>query len=189
MTKNLKLSYILIAVASAILMAWRTLYNFFGGVGLNFVALVIISTVLLIIVLTDKFAFNRIKDLFIITCAFVVLELITYFGFEFVAIPAKGIFVYQNILSIFGLLFFCYIAFRFILEFKGIKIGFVEFLLGNARPAKKPKKAIELTNGTLEEKPNKLKETESTYSVEQNETITQEEHVFADVEIEEKTEE
>jgi len=39
MSKNLKLSYILLFVFSAILIAFRTLTSFFGGVAINFVAL------------------------------------------------------------------------------------------------------------------------------------------------------
>ena len=161
MTKNLKLTYILVAVASAIIMAWRTLSNFFGGVGINFVAMLIIVAFLVLIMLTDKFVFNRTKDLLIAAFAFAALELIVYFGLEFVVDSYShvgGFLVYQNVLSILSIFYFAYIAFRFITEFKGIKLGFIEFMLGNERPAKKPKKDKELVNGTLEEKPNAIRE-------------------------------
>lgn len=165
MTKNIKLSFILIAVYSAIIIAWRTLNSFFTGLGLNIVALFTIITILLTISLTDKHTFSRIKDMFIITIVFAVLELIVYFGIEFVIDDFShvgGFLVYQNILSVFGLLFFAYIAFRFITEVKNIKISFIEFILGNHSSHKKPKKAIELTNGTLEDKPNRTTEKNNT---------------------------
>jgi len=181
MTKNLKLSFLLVTLASAIMMAWRTLYSFFGGVGINFVAMLVIVVVLTLVMLTDKFVLNRTKDLFIVTCALTCLELLVYFAFEFVVKDyshLEGFLVYQNILSIIGIFFFAYISFRFITEFKGVKIGFIEFMLGNEKPVKKHKKDKELANGTLEEKPNSKKEEMveefTSKEVEETETITEE---------------
>jgi len=157
MNKNLKLSFILFVIASVVIVAWRTLYNFFGGVGLNFVALLLIIAIIISFILSDKFVFHRTKELFITLCSLTTLELIVYFAFEFKAfntIPHCGFFIYQNIISILGILFLCYTMFRFITEFKEIKISFVEFILGNKKITKQQKKAKELTNGTLEEKPN-----------------------------------
>ena len=112
MTKNLKLSYILIAVAAAIVIAWRTLYNFFSGGGIIFVALLTIVTVLVCIVLNDKYTFNRTKDLFIATCAFTCLEVLMFFALEFITnnvSHVQGFFIYQNVLSILGIFYFAYI--------------------------------------------------------------------------------
>ena len=175
MNKNLKLSFILYIVAAVVIVAWRTLHKFFNGVGLNFVALVIIVALLIGLILCDKFVYNRVKDLFFTLCFLASLELIVYFAFEFAIEPvAIGFLVYQNILSVLGVLFLSYTMFRFITELKEVKIGFIEFILGNGKTAKQQKKAKELTNGTLEEKPNSIKEEifteEQTIQVEQTET-------------------
>ena len=159
MNKNLKLSFILFILAAAIIVAWRTLQKFFSGVGLNFVAQLIIVALLIGLAINNKYIYNRIKDLFFTLCFLTLLELIVYFAFEFAIKTVDiGFLVYQNILSVLGILFLCYTMFRFITESKEVKIGFIEFILGNGKPAKQPKKAKELTNGTLEEKPNSVKE-------------------------------
>lgn len=157
MTKNLKLSFILFFIFSAILIAWNTLSSFFSGVAINYVGIVGILFVNLLLILTDKSLFSRIKDLFFTACAFCVLEILVYFAFEFGCADLdvlKGFQVYQNVLTLLGMLFFAYIAFRFITEFKNIRVRFVEIMLGNEKKTVKHKKAKELANGCLEEKPN-----------------------------------
>ena len=160
MTKNLKLSFILLAVFSAIVVAWKTLSSFFNGVAINMVALLIIVAILLIIILTDNFVKNRIKEMFIFACVLAGLELIVFFPFEFGAsINALKVFiVFQNIYIVLGLIFMVYIAFRAICEIKGIKFGFIEAMLGNKQTEHKKKKAKEFTNGSLEEKPNNIED-------------------------------
>jgi hypothetical protein len=63
-----------------------------------------------------------------------------------------------------------YIAFRFITESKNVKIGFVETILGN-KQSKKEKKSKELSNGSLEEKPNNIEKQEIETEEESNPTI------------------
>ncbi len=155
MSKNLKLSYILFFVFSAIIIAWHTLSNFFSGVGLNFIALIAIVFVNLLLVFSSKELLQRIKDLLIIACVFCVLELVIYFACEFgYGETLKGFTVYQNIISFLALIFFGYTSFRFSADLTGKKIAFVETILGNQKRTVKEKKAKELTNGCLEEKPN-----------------------------------
>ncbi len=155
MTKNLKLSYILFFVFSAVIIAWHTLSNFFGGVALNFIALISLVFVSLLLIFSDKCLLGRIKDLLIISCIFCGLELIMYFACEFgCGENLSGFIVYQNILSFFALLFFAYTSFRFSTELTGKKIGLIEIILGNKKSTPKQKKAKEITNGCLEEKPN-----------------------------------
>lgn len=157
MTKNLKLSFVLLTIFSAIIMAWRTLTNFFGGVGLNYVALLGIVVALLLLMMNDEVVKNRIKDMFIIACGFAIVEFIIYFVFEFHVGSAgvnRAFWIIQNIFTFFGILFFAYIMFRLFAELKGLKVGFIEAMLGsNKTNTNKPKKAKELENGSLEEKP------------------------------------
>lgn len=165
MNKNLKLSYILFFVFSAILIAWNTLSSFFGGVAINYLGLIGILFVVLLLIFNDKNLWKRIKDLFLICCVFCVLEILVYFVFEFTLgniKTFKAFLGYQNVLSVIGLIFFFYLAFRFVCEIKNIKIKFVEIILGNEKPSIKAKKQKELDNGCLEDKPNKKNNEEFT---------------------------
>lgn len=162
MSKNLKLSYILLFAFSAILIAWKTLSNFFNGVAINFVGILGLIFAITLICFSDKSIMKRILDLFILACVFGVLELIIYFAFEFgIDLDYKtieGFMVYQNIITFMGILFFAYISFRFISEYKNKKFHFIEIMLGNEKrtaKAKKVKATKEVSNGCLEEKPNK----------------------------------
>ncbi len=157
MTKNLKLSYIFMFIFSAILIAWHTLSNFFGGVAINFVAILGIVFAILFMQFSDKDLMKRIRDLFIIACIFCFLELIIYFACEFgYGEYLKGFVVYQNILSFFGIIFLTYVCFRFTAEYLNKRYTFIEMILGNVKhqPKKKEKKAKELSNGSLLDKPN-----------------------------------
>lgn len=161
MSKNLKLSYVLLLVFTAIIVSFRTLLNFFGGVGLSFVALFTILTVLLYLLLTDEYVKNRIKDMFIIVCVFVFFEFMIYIVFEFGVSNVsviRAFLIMQNVLTALGLIFLCYVFMRMFLDLKGVKLSFIEIMLGNEKRNKTPKKAKELTNGSLEEKPNKKQE-------------------------------
>lgn len=159
MSKNLKTTYILFFIFSAILVAWKTLSNFFGGVAINCVALIGLVFVVSLLSCKDKEIFARIKDLLIISGVFCVLELVIYFSHEFgYGEIIKGFEIYQNIVSFCGLLFLIYVGFRFTTDFLNKKIKFIEILLGNEKPSQKQKKAKELTNGSLEDKPNKKAE-------------------------------
>ena len=157
MTKNLKLTYIFMFIFSAILIAWQTLSNFFGGVAINFIALLGFVFAILFMHFSDKTLMKRIKDLFIIACSFCVLELVIYLACEFgYGENIKGFIVYQNILSFLGILFLAYVCFRFTAEYLNKRFTFIEILLGNEKiqHKKKEKKAKELTNGSLLDKPN-----------------------------------
>ena len=155
MNKNLNLYYILLFIFSGILIAFKTLSNFFGGVAINFVALIGLIFVILLICLKDNSLMKRIRDLFFISIGFAILELVIYFACEFgYGEYLIGFSIYQNVISFFGILFLAYIAFRFSTEYLNKKIKFIEILLGNEKRSIKPKKAKEVSNGCLEEKPN-----------------------------------
>ena len=167
MSKNLKLSYVLLLVFTAIIVSFRTLLNFFGGVGLSFVALFTILTILLYLLLTDEYVKNRIKDMFIIVCVFVFFEFMIYIVFEFGVSNVsviRAFLIMQNVLTALGLIFLCYVFMRMFLDLKGVKLSFIEIMLGNEKRNKTPKKAKELTNGSLEEKPNKKGQSEENHN-------------------------
>ena len=92
------------------------------------------------------------------------METIVYFPFEFGACVnynvAKVFLILQNVYSCIALVFLGWLAFRFVTEVKNVKIGFVETMLGSPLKEKKVKKAKELTNGSLEEKPNAIESEE-----------------------------
>ena len=157
MSKNLKTTYILFFVFTAIILAWNTLANFFNGVAINYIALVGIAFAILLIMLNDSSVWKRVKDLYIVSLVFCALELVIYFALEFGWCDysaIKGFLVYQSVITIIGLVFCTYLAVRFAFELNGKKIGFIEAMLGNKTSTPKVKKAKEISNGCLEEKPN-----------------------------------
>ena len=159
MTKNLKICFLLSFILSVVIVAWHTLTNFFGGVGLNYVAILVTVAIMLSIILFDKHTFSRFGDIFFVCCIFAIFETIVYFPYEFGGCVnpkvATVFFNLQNVFTFFGILFLAYIAFRFVIESKNIRITFVEVLLRNEKlpKAKKEKKSKEFSNGSLEEKP------------------------------------
>lgn len=181
MSRNLKLSYILFFAFSAILIAWKTLSNFFGGVAINFIALLGLVFVVVLTCLKDKDLWKRIKDLIFIAGAFCILELVIYFACEFgYGERLTGFSVYQNIISFLGILFLTYLVFRFTTEHLGKKIRFIEIMLGNEKRVVKEKKAKELTNGSLEDKPNNKTSENSTE--EKTETAQEETEIIIETE-------
>ena len=160
MTKNLKLSFILYLSFFAVIIAFNALLAFFGGVGIAFIGLIGIITTILILIFVDKYIFDRTKDLFIAICIFAIFEFLVYFVLDFRIGNINvwnGFLGLQNVLSFLALLCFAYTVFRLITEIKDIRIGFVEFILGNSSRSVKTKKAKELANGCLEDKPNNHK--------------------------------
>ncbi len=167
MNKNLKISYILFFVFSAIVIAFRTLAGFFSGVGINFVALLGLVFAVLALSFNDKTIMKRVKDLFFIACVFCMLELIVYFACEFGhGENLLGFDIYQNIISFLGMLLLAYTYFRYVSEMTNKRYKFIEILLGNEKRSVKEKRAKEVSNGSLEEKPNN------------KETATEEENVI-----------
>ncbi len=178
MDKNLKLSYILLFVFSMIVVAFKTLTNFFGGVGINCVALLVLAFILMITMLKDKSVAKRIWDMFTISCAILLLELVMYFACEFgYGLEIEAFEILQNIISFFGILLLSYVGLRFTFDFQNKKLKFIEILLGNEKRTpkeRKPKKSKEITNGSLCDKPN-TKQEDINISSETAETPTTEE--------------
>lgn len=166
MSKNLKLSYIFAFVLTMAIVAWKTLYQFFNGVGINYMIVLVMIALMLCICLGDKETYARFKDIFVISCVFAIFETVVYFPYEFGACSnsrvATVFFNFQNVFTLLGFFFIAYIAFRLIAEAKNIKFHFIEVMLGSedryprTEKAPKLKKAKELTNGSLEEKPNQV---------------------------------
>ena len=159
MTKNLKTSFVLYMIFYCVLIAWATLSMFFRGVGINFVALIVVLGLILSIKLTDEHVSNRTKELFWASVAFACIEFLLYFFIEFGI--ARGRFynvldILQHVFTGISLLVFAYVIFRYITEMKNVKITFVEIILGNEKPVKRIKTNKDLSNGSLEDKPNKV---------------------------------
>ena len=194
MAKELKLSFILLAIFTGIIMAWKTLLGFFSGAGISFVAILTILVVLILLVLQNAEVRKRIIDMVVVAGVISFMEFIAYIPFEFGVSNYQvyqGFLVYQNVITFISILFFAYIAFRFITEFLGKRIGFVEFILGNkSSSAKVQKEKVnkELENGSLEEKPNKILE-----EIQENEEVAEEsdklEEGTEELEVVESTEE
>lgn len=176
MTKNLKTSYILYLVFASVIIAWQTIFSYFGGVGIGFVAVLLLFSAILTLKILDQHTSNRTKDLFILGIVFSSLELLIYFFIEFKvgSWDALNVFyVIQNVISFLAIFLLVYTMFRFLTEIKNVKISFVECLLGNSKGKKKARKTKELSNGSLEEKPNKTAPSETTEQLEQDDPTDQ----------------
>ena len=196
MNKELKVPFILLAVFTGIIMAWKTLLGFFSGAGVSFVAILTILVMLILLVLQKTEVRKRIIDMVVIAGVITLLEFIAYIPFEFGASSYsvyQGFLVYQNVITFISILFFAYIAFRFITEYLGKRIGFVEFILGNKKSANKVQKEKvnkELENGSLEEKPNKIIEELAEETVQEDEEFDEDlEEIIEETEVVESSEE
>ncbi len=165
MSKNLRLFYVLTFVLVGVVMAWKSLAANLFGVGVNFVVMLVLLSVMLMLLCSVAEVKSRSVDMFVISCVFTGLEFIEFLVLEIFNInlttgTIKGFNIYQSVLSFLAVIYFAYVVFRFICEVKGKQVAFVETLLGHNKREKKEKKAKELTNGSLMEKPNKHKELE-----------------------------
>jgi hypothetical protein len=157
MTKQLKLLYILSFSFLGVILAWNTLLSFFGGVGINYVAIAALLFVVLLLTFKHKL-WKRAKDVICCLGMLFVLETVSYFVVSFAwdsSDVLKGFITYQNIISIISFLLAAYFVFRFICEITNTKIHFVEVMLGNEKRSLRVKKEKEVSNGSLEAKPNR----------------------------------
>lgn len=171
MSKNLRNSYILYLVFASVIIAWQTIFAYFGGVGVAFAGILVLFSANLTYKIIDKYVSNRTKDLFILNAIFAGFELLIYFFIEFRigTIGAMQVFyIIQNVISFLAILLLAYTMLRFLTDIKNVKIGFVECLLGNSKGKKKTKKAKEISNGSLEEKPNEKTEQPALVSNDEN---------------------
>ena len=91
MNKQLKQTFILYTIFMGIVIAWRTLMNFFSGLslvnfagaGINFVALLAIYIVLLALALTHSEIRRRTIDLLILAGLLLFMEFIVYIPLEY----------------------------------------------------------------------------------------------------------
>ena len=180
MSKNLKLSFILNFALACVVIAFKSFSTFFG-LGLAFVAVLVLFTGVLILLCLDKLCKTRTLDLFIISAVFTALELIIFFVLEINASNVtssaiKGFGGFQSGVSVLAVFYFVYVVFRIVTELKGNRVTFVEKMLNKTPKPKEPKKAKELTNGSLMEKPkNKEKEQSTAQTTEKpNENLTNE---------------
>ncbi len=166
MSKNLKLSFIFNFAIACVLVAFKSVSAFFG-LGIAFVAVLVLFSAVLILICTDKLVKTRSLDLFIISAVFTALEFLVFFVLEInsqsiTSGAVKGFNGFQSVISAFAVIYFVYVVFRVITELRGNKFTFIEKLLTKSPKQREPKKAKELTNGSLMEKPNKNKEKELT---------------------------
>lgn len=162
MDRNLKFSLISVVTLACVMLAWRTISAFCnGGMGLGMVALLLVVGLLAYYVVTDAYIRSRVMDLFVLSILFTFMELIVFCASEFGWADYNAIeqfSIYQTFLSIVGFVFLAYSIFRFMYEANNWRFSFIETILGNRKRTKKVKQSKELTNGSLEAKPNRQRE-------------------------------
>lgn len=153
MSKQTRLVFILMAIFTSIILAWNTLATFFGGVGINFVALLLLTIAVLIVHSLNKEAKSRTRDFLWLAIGFTALEFLVYLIFEYQIIGAfRVFFIFQIVYSVLALFLFAYLVFRLICEIKGIRFSFIERMLGNST-GEKIKKIKPANREGLDEKP------------------------------------
>ena len=160
MSKQTRLVFILMTIFTSVILAWMTLATFFGGVGINFVALLLITIAVLIVQSVSAEAKSRTRDFLWLAIGFTALESLVYLIFEYQVIGAYRVFfIFQIVYSVLGLFLFAYLVFRLICEIKGVRFSFIERMLGNST-GEKIKKVKPASQEGLGEKPNTHVESE-----------------------------
>ena len=155
MDKKFRLVSVLSLVLCGLAIAWNTLAKFLGGVGLNYVAVLAIFGIVFVLVIEDKDLYYKTKDLFYVDLGVTSFETLIFIMQEYFG-GLKKVFsifaIVQKIFSIFAILYFAYIVLRILFKMQG-KLGNVFYCLFHREHNKQPKKAKELSNGSLSEKP------------------------------------
>lgn len=160
MEKNLKLTFILSMCLLGISLAFRSFCLFFG-VGISFVFMLGLFSVISYVFFKDKSIRKRVLDIYIITAIFISLEFVMFFIGEILVdiFLDKGVLVYQSVVTVLALFAFAYVVVRWVLERNGKKLEFVETIFNSKKEKKvKPKTNKELSNGSLQDKPSKANE-------------------------------
>jgi len=164
---NFNKAYMYIIGIFAIGIAMSNIISFFHGVGFAFIGASLLLFLAISNILKSENK-NRFGDIFILLVLEFIMFIILFFAFDFnlSGLSSKFPLVMRNICSIFSMFAIAYILFRYICEIKGVKVKFVEYMLGNHTPNDKEKKVKqsreevkknkELENGTLEPKPSSV---------------------------------
>lgn len=182
MDKKVKFSYISAFALCALSVAWKTIGSYFGGYGLNTVAVLVVLGCIAGFVLIDGKIIHKLLDVYVLVGVLALLELVFCF---FIGLNLaktyevlKFFLGYQNVLSCFAVLIGGYVLFRLVYEVKGWKIAFVETLLFNRekkvetsvkQPKEKQKK--EKFDNALEEKPSKKAQADEVVVLDGQESI------------------
>lgn len=155
MEKKFRLVCILSLVLAGIAIAWNTLTNYFRGVGINYVAVLAVFSIVFIMAIENYTLRKQTKDLFIVNLVIVGIETIIFAMQEYFGRFGKVMYIFyviQCLLSVFAILYFVYIILKMLFTSQG-RLGGVFHCLFHSNKEKKPKKAKELSNGSLEDKP------------------------------------
>ena len=185
--KKINLSILFINIVFAIGVAFRSLINFFNGVGIAFVACLIIGGLGLAYGITKKENRRYLYDMFIMLGLVMIIQLIIFCSFDWALTISiellKFEYVCCNILSVMSIIFLAYGFIRLLFELSNKKFILTEILLGLRPRVKKEKsnKAYkektnksekrmpkEILNGDFEDKPNDLGDNSQTQSGNEN---------------------
>ena len=155
MDKKFKLVGLLSLVLAGLAIAWNTLARFFSGAGVNFVAVLAIFATIFMLVIEDKDLYYRTRDLFYVDLGIASFELLVFAMVEYFGRFGKVFSVFtiiQKVFSVFAILYFAYVVLKLLFVAQD-RLGGVFYCLFHSNKPKKPKKAKELSNGSLSDKP------------------------------------
>ena len=192
---NLSLIYAIFIFAIGV--GIKSITNFAGGIGVPFVAVLVLTVLLINSGFINKANRSRLYDIFVLVGVGLIFALILFCSFEWANEKSFALIdffnVFANIYSVISLISLIYCFVRYISEINGFKIPFVEIMLGNGSKTPKEKKEKqarqlkEVMNGDLEQKPSSEAQTqmvekeeikpevveEKTETVEQTENVIQ----------------
>lgn len=163
--KKINLSLIFATIIFAISVGYKSLTMFFGGVGIPFVACLVLFGLVLVFGATKKGNARHLIEIFIMLALIMITQLILFMGYEWALTLTWGVVKFRNVccnvLSSMSLFFLAYSFVRLLFELSGKKFVVSEALLGlrQKKEAEKSNKKIEkkvpkeIKNGDFEEKP------------------------------------
>lgn len=178
--KKIRLSLIFSSIIFAIGVAINSIFNYFSSISLAFVAILTLFMIELFYALSDKAVLKRIIDVLILSGINLLVITTMYCVFEWANKITSDLRdfmdVFTNLLSIISLICLIYSLIRLMSEYLGIRLGFVETILGGS---KKPKTTTvvrprenrqpkEVMNGDLEQKPTLTEKRFEEYTPAQN---------------------
>ena len=168
---NLHKAYIYILAIFAIGVSMANIISFFNGVGFALIGASALLILTILHIVKNESIKKRFGDIFVLIMFEFLMISILFVAYDFAidGISSGFVHIMCNVCAIYSLLSVCYVLFRYVGEIKGVKYGFVEYMLGNyisqpkqpkekkVKPSKAEiKKNKELENGTLEPKPSSL---------------------------------
>lgn len=180
--KKINLALIFSLCIFGVGVAVKNLANYFGGFGITFVAVLVLTALFVLKGFLEPENRRRLWDVFVLICVSIFFCLVTYCAYDWAMELDYGLFkfirVWSNIYSVLSLIFLIYTAIRFISESSEKRFVIFEYILGTKKIQSKVKinqekynrQPREVVSGEIEQKPNQVEQDKKTETIENNVT-------------------